>query len=36
MAMDPVAALKLVGNPEVEDVASMVRQRIEAALNALG
>jgi len=31
-AMDPEAALKLVGNPSVEEIAKEVRKRIEKAL----
>ncbi len=31
-AMDPEAALKLVGNPSVEEIAKEVRKRIERAL----
>jgi len=31
-AMDPEAALKLVGNPDVEEIAKEVRKRIEKAL----
>lgn len=31
-AMDPEAALKLVGNPSVEEIAKEVRKRIEGAL----
>jgi uncharacterized protein (DUF302 family) len=31
-AMDPEAALKLVGNPNVEEIAKEVRKRIERAL----
>jgi len=31
-AMDPEAALKLVGNPDVEEIAKEVRKRIQGAL----
>jgi len=34
-AMNPEAALKLVGNPSIEDIAKQVRTRIEKALEAL-
>src|SRR5579884_228624 len=34
-AMDPEAALKLVGNPKVEEIAKEVRKRIERALEGL-
>jgi uncharacterized protein (DUF302 family) len=34
-AMNPEAALKLVGNPNIEDIAKQVRMRIEKALEAL-
>jgi hypothetical protein len=33
--MNPEAALKLVGNPSIEDIAKQVRTRIEKALEAL-
>ncbi len=35
MAMDPVAALNLVGNPEVEKVARQVRELLDKAMKAL-
>lgn len=34
-AMNPEAALKLVGNPKIEDIAKQVRTRIEKALEEL-
>lgn len=34
-AMDPEAALSLVGNPDIEEIAKEVRNRIEAALEEL-
>ena len=34
-AMNPEAALKLLGNPNIEDIAKQVRMRIEKALEAL-
>lgn len=34
-AMNPEAALKLVGNPNIEDIAKQVRTRIEKALEEL-
>lgn len=34
-AMNPEAALKLVGNPNIEDIAKQVRTRIEKALKDL-
>ncbi len=34
-AMNPEAALKLVGNPNIEDIAKQVRTRIEKALQEL-
>lgn len=34
-AMNPEAALKLVGNPNIEDIAKQVRTRIEKALKEL-
>ncbi len=34
-AMNPEAALKLVGNPTIEDIAKQVRKRIEKALEQL-
>jgi len=34
-AMDPEAALKLVGTPKVEEIAREVRKRIQAALEAV-
>ncbi len=34
-AMDPEAALKLVRNPTIEDIAKQVRKRIEKALEQL-
>ena len=34
-AMNPEAALKLLGNPNIEDIAKQVRMRIEKALKAL-
>lgn len=34
-AMNPEAALKLVGNPDIEDIAKQVRTRIEKALEEL-
>jgi uncharacterized protein (DUF302 family) len=34
-AMNPEAALKLVGNPSIEDIAKQVRTRIEKALEEL-
>jgi uncharacterized protein (DUF302 family) len=34
-AMDPEAALKLVGNPKVEEIGREVRKRIQAALEAV-
>ncbi|TWJ16682.1 DUF302 domain-containing protein [Geobacter argillaceus] len=35
MIMDPVAALSLIGNPEVEELALLVKQKMERVLSAL-
>jgi len=35
MVMDPVAALSLIGNPEITDIATMVRQKMERVLSLL-
>lgn len=35
MVMDPVAALSLIGNPEITGLASMVKQKMERVLSQL-
>ncbi len=35
MIMDPVAALSLIGNPEIEELAMLVKQKMERVLSAL-
>lgn len=35
MVMDPVAALSLIGNPEITGLASMVRQKMERVISLL-
>jgi uncharacterized protein (DUF302 family) len=35
MIMDPVAALSLIGNPEITEVATLVNQKMERVLSAL-
>jgi uncharacterized protein (DUF302 family) len=35
MIMDPVAALSLIGNPEISEVAMLVKQKMERVLSAL-
>jgi uncharacterized protein (DUF302 family) len=35
MIMDPVAALSLIGNPEITEVATLVKQKMERVLSAL-
>lgn len=35
MVMDPVAALSLIGNPEIEELALLVKQKMERVLSAL-
>ena len=35
MVMDPIAALSLIGNPEITELAMLVKQKMERVLSAL-